>query len=336
MPNRMVDITDGVAMIVTDLHGDRDAFDRYITRFRDLRAAGEVQRLILLGDLIHGYGPADEDFSLSMVLDVIALQEELGPDTLIMLLGNHEMPHIYGVQLFKGAHEFTPRFERAMGPHRDLIVDFFKSLPFFVRTAGGVLLTHAGPAHDVIQRADELITFDHDVPLEAADLVLAQADDLDALYRQYGNVYGRSYAMDTAKFLDVRDPDDPRYRHLLRATLIAQEAEFSLLWDALFTQCEFGLNEMAYVQVTRDYLAAFSKGAPAPLHVVVSGHIVIPMGGYAMINRMHFRLASAAHARPREAGCYLLLDCAQTIGAANTLSAGLGNVFEMDEEQAGR
>ncbi len=323
-------------MIVTDLHGDRDAFDRYITHFRNLHAAGEVQRLILLGDLIHGYGTTDEDFSLSMTLDVIALQEEYGADNVIMLLGNHEMPHIYGVQLFKGAHEFTPRFERAMGPHRHRIIDFFKGLPFYARTAGGVLLTHAGPAHEILNRMDELTTFDHDAALDAADLILAQTDDLDALYQQYSNAYGRSYAADAARFLAVHDPDDPRYTHLLRATVISREPQFQLLWDALFTQCEIGLNEIAYVQVTREFLAAFSVGAPAPLQVVISGHIVVPMGGHVMINRMHFRLASAAHARPREAGRYLLLDCAQKIGAANTLIAGLGTVFDTDEEQGGR
>ena len=73
MPQRIHDLMDGVAMVVSDLHGDRDAFDRYVERFRELHAAGEVQRLILLGDLIHGYGPPERDSSLSMVQDVIAL-----------------------------------------------------------------------------------------------------------------------------------------------------------------------------------------------------------------------------------------------------------------------
>jgi hypothetical protein len=140
MPDRFLNLTDGVAMIVTDLHGDRDAFIRYISRFRVLYASGEVQRLVLMGDLIHGYGSAQTDGSLSMVLSLIRLQDEFGPDTVIMLLGNHEMPHIYGVSLMKGDLEFTPRFEHSLGDHRESVLAFFESLPFFARTAAGVML----------------------------------------------------------------------------------------------------------------------------------------------------------------------------------------------------
>ena len=140
MPERFLNLTEGTVMLVTDLHGDRDAFHRYVHRFHKLYQSGEAQRLIFLGDVIHGYGSEQTDGSLSMILNVIKLQQELGPDTVMMLLGNHEMPHIYGISLAKGEIEFTPRFEHVLGDHRRAVLAFLRSLPFYIRTAAGVML----------------------------------------------------------------------------------------------------------------------------------------------------------------------------------------------------
>lgn len=334
---RVLDITKGTAMIVTDLHGDREVFDRYVRRFRELHKAGDVQRLILLGDLIHGYGPPEQDGSLRMVLDLMALQAEYGANTVTMLLGNHEMPHIYGVSLFKGNLMFTPRFEHSMGQYRAQIIDFFERLPFFVRTAAGVLLGHAGPAAEVIGKVDALCAYDHRAILERADRVLAEADDLDLLYRHYGQVHNVRYDEAAREMLAVSGPDDPRYPHLLRGFMIAQQDEaFALLWDALFTQNESGMSPLVYGEMTKSYLRAWSMSAPLPVwyrgkavpqRVMVSGHIVTPAGGQELVNRQHLRISSAAHARPREAGVYLLLDCSKPVRSALDLASGLGSVF---------
>ncbi len=331
MPDRFLNLLDGVAMVVTDLHGDRDAYVRYIRRFRALHASGEVQRLVLLGDLIHSYGPPQTDGSLNMVLNVIGLQEEFGPDTVIMLLGNHEMPHIYGVSLAKGDQEFTPRFEHSLGGFRAQVLAFFESLPFYVRTGGGVLLAHAGPSYEASQHVEALRDYDHGAILRDVDQVFRQSGDLSPLYRQYGEVYGSSYAEEADYYLAVRGADDPRYTHLLRAFMISQQSEpFQMLWDTLFTMNEAGLTERVYLQICQDFAAALSADAPAEQRVILSGHIVTPLGGYMLVNRYHFRLSSATHARPREAGRYLLLDCARPVRAANELIGCLGSVFEDD------
>jgi len=90
MPERFIDLTDGVAMIVSDLHGDRDAFDRYVARFRELYDSGDAQRLIFLGDLIHGYGPPYQDQSLSILLDVMALRQQIIDGNLKIELYNNQ------------------------------------------------------------------------------------------------------------------------------------------------------------------------------------------------------------------------------------------------------
>jgi hypothetical protein len=267
-----------------------------------------------------------------MILDVMALQRELGEDRVIMLLGNHEMPHIYGITLSKGELEFTPRFEQMLGDHREKVLAFFDRLPFAIRTAAGVMLIHMGPEATVIDRADELRHFDHQAILRDADNVLAQADDLTPLFRQYSAVYGSPYAEDAEYYLGVKGPNDPRYAHLLRAFVISRQSEpFKLLWEAMTTQNEAGLTEFAYVQACQKFLAAFSSDAPVPQRVLVSGHMITPMGGYALVNRFHLRLSSGTHARPRDAACYLLLDCTKPVRSANELMGSLGSVFEDDK-----
>src|SRR5579863_6234816 len=138
--NRILDLTGGVTMVVSDLHGDRDAFARYAGRFLQLHNRKRAQRLLFLGDLIHSDGPEDQDASLQIVLDIMRMRATLGPETVVALLGNHEMPHLYGVLLRRGQYEYTPRFERTMsvsGRRADILA-FFEQMPFYVRTAAGV------------------------------------------------------------------------------------------------------------------------------------------------------------------------------------------------------
>jgi len=246
----------------------------------------------------------------------------------IMLLGNHEMPHIYGVSLSKGEVDFSPRFEHALGQHRNQILSFFESLPFYVRTAAGVTLSHAGPSLETIQRINLLRGFDHQAILQEADLILTHADDIESFYQQYEAIYGASYDEIAYHYLGIEGPDDPRYSHLLRAFLISRQSqEFEALWEALFTQNDYGLSKMVYQNGCQHFLAAISEDAPAEQQVIVSGHIAPRKNGYQVVNSSHLRIASAAHARPRESGVYLLLDCAQPVETADDLVDGLRYLF---------
>lgn len=327
--NRYLSINSGTLMVVSDLHGDGDAFDRYLETFFALRSAGEADRLLFLGDIIHGYGSEDSDASLRMTLKLIELQEKHGADTIITLLGNHEMPHIYGISLAKGDMEFTPRFEHAMGEHRERIIKFFKSLPFVVRTSAGVVFCHAGPDENSINRMGRLRNFNHDELLHAADQTLAQQENIEKVYDTYAHLSGQSYEELARKYLAVNGPNDPRYSHLMRALYISEtNPNFAMLWDFLFSQNERGLVESAYEQICRRYLDALSVGAPAPQQVCVSGHIVIPEGGYKVLNERHLRFASGIHARPRENGRYLLMNCQTPIKKASELVPMLNTVFK--------
>lgn len=326
--DRFLNVATGTIMVVTDLHGDGEAFKRCVDTFLAMREMGEADRLIFLGDIVHGYGLESEDASLTMIMRIMELRKQLGEDKVIMLLGNHEMPHIYGVSLAKGNMEFTPRFEWMLGKHRDTVIEFFKTLPLVVRTGAGVLLSHAGPDDNSINRAERLRHFDHNVLLRDADQNLAQQSNLEEIYENYSQISGQSYEELSRKYLAVTGRDDPRYSHLMRALFIAdRDHRFGVLWDFLFTQNERGLTNAAYELICQRYLDTMGRGAPTEQRVCVSGHIVVPQGGYQIINERHLRLASAAHARPREEGRYLMLDTKQPIRRAEDLIPHVYKVF---------
>lgn len=326
--SRYIDIRSGILMVVSDLHGDGYLFDRYVETFMALYEAGEADRLLLLGDLIHHYGPTQDDHSLRMVQRVIDLRQRLGEDKVIMLLGNHEMPHIYGVSLAKGEIEFTPRFEHQLGEHRSKVIQFFKLLPFVVRTSGGVLYCHAGPDAESVNRSARLRTFRHDDLIDDAESMLNQQGNLDQVYEAYEQISGQKYGDLAKEYLGVSGPQDPRYSHLLRALYIQErDHRFATLWDFLFTQNERGLSSSIYEQLCRRYLDAYSVGAPTQQRVCVSGHITVKNGGFQVVNSYHFRLASGPHAVPKEAGKYLLVDAQQPIQHADDLGQYTLSVF---------
>lgn len=320
---RAIDFESGKAMVVTDLHGNGKTYNHVRDTFMQLHKAGEVDRLILCGDLIHGYGDEAEDASLPMLLDVMRLQEEYGRDTIIMLMGNHEMPHVYSIPLSKGHITFTPRFERALANldhdpnakyNRADVMTFLKSLPFVVTTKAGVLITHAGatPAVKTESDAEQLLNFDHDELLKSVDEWMAERD-LDDLRHH------KQYVIQVKEMIAVDSPDDPRFTDMLRGQLLSQDSgQFQFLWDVLFSRNEQGWTVRAYEVVLKAYLMVLSKLSPYPQYVMVSGHIGV-QGGHKLITDNQLRLASSAHAHPERAGQILILDCEAPILKASEL-----------------
>jgi len=308
-------------MLVTDLHGDYDAYVRYRDHFLRLQAAGLAETLIFCGDLIHTEEPDEVDGSLEIVEDMLALEERLG-DHLIYLLGNHELPHLYGFALAKGDRVYTPSFERAMGTERARILALFERLPFFARTAAGVAICHAGAAAELVdaRAMKRMLALSHSVVRAECDAFLDQ-HSRPALRTGLARLNGRSYDEMVSEYLGVTQRDDPRYDDLLRGSFVSiASSDYPLLYAALFTR-----NEQEYGSRYRDvvvrFLANLSEG-DVDQNVLVSGHLVCP-NGYTVVNEHHLRLASGVHARPPESARYLLLDCGERVESADGLLAGL-------------
>ncbi len=325
---RLWSLETGRAMVVTDLHGNWEAYQRYRDRFVDLQAHGQADCLIISGDLIH----ADltiNDRSLDMVFDILALREHYG-EAIIYLCGNHEMPHIYSISLAKANQLYTPVFEAALtrSQRRAEVLALFDSLPFYLRTPAGVSLTHAGAIAQITMPQDAyiLFTWSHQDLLTSAEAALPQKDRA-ALRQGYARMsHYESYDALVAYYLAVSGPDDPRYDDFLRGFIASGQLLFeNLLWPALFTRCEkeYGPHDYGI------FLDALLKELSVdfyPQQWLVAGHITLK-GGHQIIANRHLRLASAQHATPHHAGQYLLFDTAQPPQNMADLINSLGTVF---------
>lgn len=322
----VIDLTEGMVYVVTDLHGDWEAYSRYRDHFLNLYHHGQADYLVFLGDMVHSYGAPERDASIAIGLDIIAMQDDLESDRVIAVLGNHEFPHIYGVPLSKGSLEFTPRFEHALGSHREKLIGFFKQMPYWLRTSSGVLLTHAGAVASIASQesAEFLARFAHDDLLQEVDRLLEHRDVL-ALIGQHLNMTQAEYAAAARHYLAVAGPADPRYLDFLRGFVASNFQEWTILWDFLFNRCEAGLSASFYQEVVRRFLKAFSSPT-VPQQVLLTGHIAV-RGGYALVTDEHLRLASWAHATPNKAGCFVLFDAAHPVTGAAELEPHIHSIF---------
>ena len=329
--NRVLDLSAGVTMVVSDLHGDKDAFARHVGRFLQLHSRKRVQRILFLGDLIHSDGPESDDASLQIVSDIMRMRATLGLDAVVVLLGNHELPHIYSVILRRGQFEYTPRFERMLSTsgRRAEVLAFFEQMPFYVRTASGVAFTHAGPDGTAIAQFEELRRFDHAAIRSEYGYALALNPKPDQLRTLYGEAMGMDYEVLARYYLAVDGKEDPRYDDLLRAFMISEHSrEFEVLWGALFTRCEKELSAQLYARILDKFMETLSVGALAPQRFLVSGHLDVD-GGHQWVTPNHLRLASAKHAQPRDAGEYLLFDVGAAVESGEVLTDKLGSVYKI-------
>ncbi len=326
---RIRDINEGIIMVVTDLHGDWDAYQRYRDRFLQLHHQGKANYLILAGDLIHYTENQGPDRSLEMVLDVMRLQAELG-DHVIYLLGNHEVPHLYSITLQKGKQLYTPPFEAALGDHRHQVLALFDKLPFYVRTAGGVSIAHTGaaPVFSDKNNAGRVFSFSHKrIWRETAESIPSELRP--SLRRALSRSSKRAYDDIVREYFDVSSPEDPRYDYfLIGAVASTSHPDFQMLWDALFTRNELQYGPEAYDLMLRSTLEAFSLQY-SQQRVLVSGHIDC-QGGYKLVLDQQLRMASAKHALPRESGVYLLFEADKTVKTAVELLPKLGSVFRTE------
>lgn len=341
-PPHVVDLDTGTAMVVTDLHGTWDVYRRLRDLFLAELAKGNVNHLVLCGDLIHSESVEEYDASLDVLLDVMSLQAELGKSKVTMLLGNHELPHIYGLTLAKGAVEYTPRFEASVSrldqrykvpQKRKEVIEFLASLPFFARTKAGVMLTHAGASTDVSSSklAERLFCINHTELISMADRELTKFD-IASLQRGYSHFTGVSYEEQAKRYLAVTGQDDPRYNDLLRVLFLSgQNTDFDLMWNTLFSQNELDVGESAYYRTLKNFLQYISESSPHEQRVLVAGHIGVK-DGFAEVGKQQLRLASYTHAFPKRSARYLLLNCETPVKTASDLVSGIRYVFENDAQ----
>jgi len=322
--SRLWSLNAGIAMVVTDLHGDWKTYQHYRDCFIDLHAKGKADCLIFAGDLIHSQSKKIPDQSVEIVLDVLNLRSQFG-NAIIYLCGNHELPHIYNYGLAKGKEEFTPAFENQLTQQnvRAEIVDLFYNLPFYIRTASGVSISHAGatPLISSLHSAMNLFEWDHEGLLAEARAKLVEGD-ANGLRRAYAKLsHAESYDELALKYLAVSGMHDPRYDDLLLGFFVTSNHSFDLLYSALSTTCEqeFAIDE--YLAALTNLLHYLSLEYSAQ-SILVSGHMAV-QDGYRVIMQNQLRIASGIHAKPSHTGRYLLFDTAKPIENMENLLEGI-------------
>lgn len=325
---RLWSISSGTAMVVTDLHGNWDIYQRYRDCFIELYTQGKADGIIFVGDLIHSDSEGIPDNSLEIVLDILRLKDRY-KDNVTYLCGNHELPHIYGFGLGKGKKVFTRPFEAALSqtPYRSQVIDLFRSLPFYLRTAAGVTITHAGAIPKMANEEDALmvLNWSHKACLAKAQEQL-EAMGVEGMRRAYAKLSGvESYGELARDYLAVTGEDDPRFDDLLRGLFAMMEPDFKVMKSALFTKCESEFGKREYTEIVSNMLKFFSLGFQ-PQQFLAAGHMNVS-GGYDLIGGNHFRFASGKHAAPLEAGCYLLMKMDERVTKIEELVEKLYSIF---------
>jgi Icc-related predicted phosphoesterase len=142
----------GVALIVTDLHGNIEDFGKVMEIWDDLPS--KYKHLILTGDFIHAMGREDDN-SLE-ILEAVSLDCKKY-ENFHLLLGNHEWATITHFSLYKGGVNQSLTFEKLLKDRFGVewkkkleeYTYFFKELPIAVKTDNNVFISHAGPPKNI-------------------------------------------------------------------------------------------------------------------------------------------------------------------------------------------
>ena len=163
---------EGTLFVATDLHGDMDALEKVVEAFEkkyaENAAKGKETYLLTLGDDIH-CDPEDYevdergiefDYSFKLLDKFEELKKKYGKDTVINLMGNHELAHLGLVSFIEITKEdidqATP-FKRGIrkaadkykiGEGHTIVQKYeaqFKERPILAVTAKGIAFSHSGP-----------------------------------------------------------------------------------------------------------------------------------------------------------------------------------------------
>ena len=239
------------------------------------------------------------------------------------------MPHIYHVPISKGKTVYTPDFEAAMGEHREAILDFLRRRPFFVRTAAGVTLCHAGafPEAGDPEAMNGLTTFSHVTALNEIKAAMGTSDRT-LMYHAVAASTTLSYRELSQLFCAADDPEDPRYDDYLIGVLAGIRHDFRSLWSALFSRNEHEAGMRTYTRQVRELLAYLSTEA-VPRNAWWSRAISAVATATAPSPVASTSASPVVPTPTRYAsGRYLLFDAAAPITEARDLVTGLGSVFE--------
>ena len=183
----------GHLLVVTDLHGNLDDYKKYIQLWE---CDNPDSHIVFVGDFIHSTD--DDDGSIEIIEDVMDKYKKY--PNFHPLLGNHEWSHIVNTPVFKGYSNQSINFENlifekkgSVEPYLSKYVDFFRMMPYFLRTENGLFISHTGPSKLINTMDDFKKIFSDDFHNPALR---------DFLWNRYDEDYSEE---DVDNFLEVID-----------------------------------------------------------------------------------------------------------------------------------
>ena len=184
----------GRLIVVTDLHGNLDDYNYYLNLWDE---SDSDFHIVFVGDLIHGVDES-KDGSIEILDDAMAKSKEYS--NFHTLLGNHEWAHITNRSIYKQGKSLLWEFKNLVSFKKGYIepsltnyIRFFKTMPYFVKTANGLFISHSGPSSKVnsIEGFNKIFEGDYSNPIL-----------YDFLWNRYNNL--SDYTTDDVdKFLDI-------------------------------------------------------------------------------------------------------------------------------------
>lgn len=195
MNDKLIELPDyGRLIVVTDLHGDLDDYNHYLSLWDE---SDPDFHIVFTGDLIHGLDE-ETDGSVQILDDAMVKSKEYS--NFHTLLGNHEWAHITNQEIYKNYQPLLLGFKNIISfnkgliePHLTNYIKFFKTMPYFVKTANGLFISHSGPSDKVrsIEAFNKIFEGDYSSPIL-----------YDFLWNRYSSITDYTKA-DVTRFLEI-------------------------------------------------------------------------------------------------------------------------------------
>lgn len=146
----------GKALIITDLHGNLEDYNRYMEIWKTFNDRNN--HLILTGDFIHSCYEIDGSLE---IIDSVKTHFE-HEKNFHVLLGNHEWAQIIDESIYKGGLNQTQdfldlvykKYEDRTDKKLESYKKFLKTLAIAVKTENKVIVSHAGPSQHLKSEDD--------------------------------------------------------------------------------------------------------------------------------------------------------------------------------------
>ncbi len=146
----------GVALVATDLQGNRGDYEAMKALYFSELAAGNEPVLAFCGDMVHGPSPdlhepgmwpehlgaEYRDESRELLLD---FEDFTRAHRAFSVMGNHEHAHVGGPRVPKFYPDEAAVLDAALGDHRARVHGFLREWPLVAVAPCGMVLTHAAP-----------------------------------------------------------------------------------------------------------------------------------------------------------------------------------------------